>query len=69
MCTGDSWEEIGQQWDIPRLNAWNRARGILPPLDTMIAAFLGYELPKPETERLSVEEHGKKLVEQLMGFG
>jgi hypothetical protein len=34
----------------------------------MLANFLGYEIPKPEEKKLTPEEHGKRLIDQLMGM-
>ena len=41
--TGQSWETIRSEWDIPRLDAWRRYQGKSPPLQAMVQAYLGIE--------------------------
>lgn len=40
-CTGQTWREIGRDWDLPRLEAWNAYNKQHPPLHLMVAAYLG----------------------------
>lgn len=59
VCTGQTWEEIGQQWDLPRLEAWNVYNRDHPPLHIMVAAYLGVKPKKPR---------GDDRKNDLMGF-
>jgi hypothetical protein len=63
--TRHDWEQIGQQWDLPRLAAWNRMTGNLPPLAMMVGRYLGYKAPDVETKPMTQEEHAKRLLGQL----
>jgi lambda repressor-like predicted transcriptional regulator len=47
-CTGQTWRQIGRDWDLPRLTAWNAYSRKHPPLHLMIAAYLGVEGDKPK---------------------
>jgi hypothetical protein len=58
-CTGQTWQEIGRDWDIPRLDAWNRYSRDHPPLHLLVAAYLGV---KPKKSR------GIDRSKDLMGF-
>lgn len=40
-ATGQGWEQIRSEWDIPRTEAWNRYTADHPPLNLMVAAYLG----------------------------
>lgn len=62
-----SWAVIGQEWDIPRLLAWQRTIGNLPPLQHMIGAYLKYKLPEREKTPLSKEDHAERLIMGLIG--
>ncbi len=63
-----TWETVGQHWDMPRLNAWNRMTGHLPPLHLMVGRYLGYKKKEAEAKPLTPEEHAKRLLGQL-GIG
>lgn len=49
-CTGQGWEQIRNEWDIPRLMAWNRYAADHPPLHLMVAAYLGIK-PKSQSTK------------------
>ena len=61
-CTGQGWSQIDTEWDIPRLEAWNRYSRSHPPTHLMIAAYLGV---KPEAKPSTAES----LVSQLLTIG
>lgn len=44
MATGDTWDQIDNDWDIPRLRAMNKYWKDYPPLHILVQSFLG-ELP------------------------
>lgn len=39
--TGQGWEQIRAEWDIPRIAAWNKYAADNPPVHLMVAAYLG----------------------------
>lgn len=66
-CTHHTWDEIDRQWDVPRLVAWNKYSAQFPPLHALVAKYLGYKPPEPETKAMTTEEHAARLLSQL-GF-
>jgi hypothetical protein len=48
--TGQGWEQIRAEWDLPRLMAWNKYTAEHPPLHLMVTAYLGVK-PKPDASR------------------
>lgn len=52
-CTGLPWDTIGEQFDLPRLEAMNAYWRTHPPLHLMVAAYLGIGNSK---DRLQEEE-------------
>lgn len=44
MATGDTWDQIDNDWDIPRLRAMNKYWKDYPPLHILVQSFAG-ELP------------------------
>jgi hypothetical protein len=54
---------------LPRLAAWSRYTGNLPPLQMMVGWYLGYEKPKSASPKLTKEEHEAQLISSLMGGG
>jgi hypothetical protein len=53
-------------WDVPRLAAWRRTIGKLPPLKEMVAHYLGYK-PIEDAAPVNKESHAENLVTQLLG--
>lgn len=45
--TGAGWREIEDEWDFPRAERWIDYCSVHPPLQMMIAAYLGFNKPKP----------------------
>jgi hypothetical protein len=62
---GHGWEQIGWEWDLPRLAAWNRMTGKMPPLAIMVGRYLGYKPPEADTSKLTQEQHAARLLGQL----
>ena len=60
--TGHSWREVEDEWDFPRLQRWIEYCAKHPPLQTMVAAYLG--LNKPEPIRLT-EDNFKQFIDAL----
>ena len=58
---------MGREWDLPRLQAWTRTIGRLPPLQAMVGRYLGYDMPKATEEKLTDEEHAAKLIAAFTG--
>jgi hypothetical protein len=56
---------IGEKWDIPRMLAWNKVMGGLPPLAFMVGRFIGYEVV--DTKPVDPEEHNADLISKIMG--
>lgn len=48
-CTGQTWREIGREWDLPRLEAWNAYSKQHPPLHMMVASYFGIGTAKPKS--------------------
>lgn len=65
--TGHTWSEVGQEWDLPRLFAWTRTIGRLPPLQCMVGHYLGYKMPEAEQPELTMEEHAARLLSAFTG--
>jgi hypothetical protein len=64
--TGDSsWETVGQEWDIPRLEAWRKSTNNWPPLMMMVGHYLGYKPPEPDTSKMTTEQHAQRLMDEL----
>jgi len=45
--TGHSLKQIKVEWDIPRVERWIEYCGKHPPLQAMVAAYLGIEAKEP----------------------
>ncbi len=59
--------EIDEHWDIPRVLAWHRLMGGAPPLQRMVAAFLGYKFDEASGQEMSMEEHAARLIKGITG--
>jgi hypothetical protein len=46
--TGQSWEQVRNDWDLPRLKAWSEYCRTHPTLRTMVQAYLGIEVKVAE---------------------
>jgi hypothetical protein len=67
-CTGHTWSEIDLEWDIPRLDAWTRSIGRLPPLQAMVGRYIGYPMPESPDPKLSPDDAAARLMGQLTGM-
>lgn len=45
--TGDSWREIEDEWDFPRLERWLQYCQRHPPLQVMVSSYLGINREEP----------------------
>ena len=54
--TGHGWEQIRNEWDFPRLEAWNRHAANYPPIQRMVQAYLGIK-PKGTTETAALPDN------------
>jgi hypothetical protein len=55
MCTGWTFDQVGEQFDLPRLKAMQSYWEGNPPTHIMIARYLGIkpkEAPKPDNDGL-----------------
>jgi hypothetical protein len=50
MSTGWTFEEVAEQFDIPRLNAIYKYWKHTPPVGIAVARYLGYKAPEPVTK-------------------
>ena len=69
MATGDTWDQIDNDWDIPRLRAMNKYWKRYPPLHILVQAFMG-ELPDSKPP-IVVEDHDAgqpDLLDTLQAF-
>jgi hypothetical protein len=68
--TGHTFRQIDEQWDQPRLEAWNRLMGGMPPLAVMVGSYIGYKPPEggkgASGRRETLEEAGARI---MKGFG
>lgn len=62
-ATGQGWEQIREEWDLPRLEAWNKYCTEHPPVHLLVAAYLGYKA-KPAVEPNSAPQ----LMAELPGI-
>ena len=61
--TGQSWETIRSEWDIPRLQAWRRHLTDSPPIQAMVQAYLGIK------SRKAAESEANNDPAMLAGLG
>lgn len=48
ICMGMSIEEVRDQFDLPRLQAFNRYTEKFPPQHILVAAYFGFPKEKPK---------------------
>lgn len=48
--TGQSWGQVRDDWDLPRLSAWVSYCAKRPTVRSMVQAYLGIETKKSQTE-------------------
>jgi hypothetical protein len=63
ITMGMSVEQVREQFDIPRLQAFNRYCEQFPPLHVLVAAYFGYPKAKPQSS--DSEEDMAKLMAQF----
>ena len=63
ISLGMSVEQVREQFDIPRLQAFNRYCEKFPPLHVLVAAYFGY--PKDKPQAAADEEAMAKLMAQF----
>ena len=66
ISTGMSIEEVREQFDFPRLIAYNKYAKKNPAVHLMLSNFLGYNTP--EEPKVSDEESTQEFISQLMGL-
>ncbi|MGV1045468.1 hypothetical protein [Limnohabitans sp.] len=63
ITMGMTLEQVREQFDIPRLLAFNQYCEKFPPLHVLVAAYFGYPKEKPKAE--ADEEDMVKLMAQF----
>ena len=53
ISSGMTWEQVREQFDIPRIGAMQRYWTDNPPLHQLVAAYFGYSGKKQEDQDLS----------------
>ncbi len=69
LSTGHGWQEIEEEWDLPRVERWIAYCQKHPPLQWMVAAYLGFDKPgKGESMRVT-EDNFESFARMLKGGG
>lgn len=64
MSTGLDFDQVRDQFDLPRLKAMNKYWENYPPIHIMIAGYLGIK-PSEKAPELSNDEHLIQLMQAL----
>ena len=51
VSTGMTWEEVREQFDVPRVKALNAYLEQYPPVHQLVAAYVGHKPKKESSER------------------
>lgn len=65
--TGLPWDQILDEWDLPRLDAMTRYWNDHPPVHVMVAAYLGVK-PSNQSKQPS-KSNPQESLQQLAGMG
>lgn len=65
--TGDSLREIEEEWDFPHAERWIDYCAEHPPLQMMVAAYLGMGSKGPRPIKVTEENFGDFM--QMIGIG